>query len=260
MPFPSVFVSHGAPTLALERNQPAHRFLREFGSDLGRPAAILVISAHWETAAPTLTSAPQLETIYDFGGFEPALYTIRYTPPGAGEVGERARLLLEAAGFAPRFDAARGIDHGGWVPLYLMYPPADIPVVQLSVQSRLGAEHHLRLGAALRPLRDEGVLILASGSVTHNLREAFRYVPGTSTPAWASDFSTWVAETLAGQRLDDLLDYERRAPHARLNHPTPEHFLPLLAALGAGTPGVAPHRVHSSTTLGVLAMDAYVFD
>ena len=259
MRFPSVFVSHGAPTLAIEDN-PAHRFLLGFGVELGRPKAILVVSAHWETRVPALTAAPRLKTVYDFGGFDPVLYTIRYEPPGAVEVGARARGLLESAGFATQTDPARGLDHGGWVPLLLMYPQADIPVAQLSVQSRLGAEHHWRVGQALRPLRDEGVLILASGSLTHNLREAFHSAPGVLTPAWVTAFSEWVAEALAGQRLDELLDYARRAPYARENHPTPEHFLPLLVAWGAGTPGVAPRRVHSSTTLGVLAMDAYVFD
>lgn len=259
MRFPSVFVSHGAPSLLLEPAQPAHQFLRTFGAELGRPTAILIVSAHWETPAPTLTTAPRLETIHDFGGFDPALYTIRYAPPGADAVGARARDLLEAAGFTPRLDPRRGIDHGGWAPLFLMYPDADIPVTQLSVQSRLGADHHWRLGQALRPLREAGVLILASGSLTHNLREAFRFVPGAPTPPWVGEFSAWVADALSASRLDDLLDYERRAPHARLNHPTPEHFLPLFVALGAATPGAAPRRVHASVTWGVLAMDAYVF-
>lgn len=259
MRFPSAFVSHGAPTLVIE-DVPASRFLREFGQALGRPSAILVVSAHWDTAAPTVTTASRLETIYDFGGFDPALYTIRYAPPGAVEVAERTRATLKAAGFVVVADPARGIDHGGWVPLLLMYPAADIPVLQLSVQSRLEAGHHVRLGQALRPLREEGVLILASGSATHNLREAFRAAPGAPTPDWVTEFAEWVARALAEQRIDDLLDYERLAPHARRNHPTVEHFVPLLVALGAGTPGVAPRRAHASTTLSVLAMDAYVFD
>lgn len=259
MSFPSVFVSHGAPSLLLEPEQPAYRFLRTFGAELGRPAAILVVSAHWETTMPTLTSAPCLETIHDFGGFDPALYAMRYQPPGARELGVRARALLEGAGFDPRLDPKRGIDHGGWVPLILMYPEADVPVVQLSVQSRLSAAHHHRLGQALRPLREEGVLILASGSLTHNLRAAFHWVPGIPTPAPVGAFSDWVVDTLTGPRPNDLLEYERQAPEARWNHPTPEHFLPLLVALGAGTPGAAPRRVHASVTLGVLAMDAYVF-
>lgn len=259
MRFPSVFVSHGAPSLLLEPEQPAHQFLRTFGSEWGRPAAILVISAHWETSGPTLTTAPRLETIYDFGGFDPALYAMRYAPPGAVAVSERAHALLESAGFAPHADTRRGIDHGAWVPLALMYPEADVPVVQLSVQPHLGAAHHQALGQALRLLREEGVLILASGSLTHNLREAFRWTPGAATPTQVSAFSTWVADTLAGPHPDTLLDYAQRAPDAHWNHPTPEHFLPLLTAWGAGTPGVAPRRVHASVTLGVLAMDAYVF-
>ena len=259
MIFPSIFVSHGAPSLLLEPEQPAYRFLRNFSAELGRPAAILVVSAHWETAAPTLTTAPRLETIHDFGGFDPALCAMRYTPPGAREVGVRAKELLASAGFDPRLDPQRGIDHGGWVPLALMYPEADVPVAQLSVQSRLGAAHHRRLGQALRPLREEGVLIVASGSLTHNLRAAFHWVPGTSTPEPVTAFSAWVADTLTGPHPEALLEYERQAPQARWNHPTPEHFLPLLVAWGAGTPGATPRRVHASVTLGVLAMDAYVF-
>ncbi|MFO1371516.1 MAG: class III extradiol ring-cleavage dioxygenase [Candidatus Competibacteraceae bacterium] len=260
MPFPSVFVSHGAPTLVIEDNS-THRFLQALGPQLGQPTAILVVSAHWETETPTLTTATPLETLYDFWGFDPVLYTMRYTPPGAGAVGEQARTLLANAGFTPQIDPVRRLDHGAWVPLMLLYPQADIPVVQLSVQSRLDAGHHLRLGQVLRPLREEGVLILASGNITHNLREAFRHAPDAPERlSWVTAFSEWVAQALAGQRLDDLVDYERQAPHARLNHPTPEHFLPLLVALGAGTPGSTPRRVHSSYTYAALAMDAYVFD
>jgi 4,5-DOPA dioxygenase extradiol len=260
MRFPSVFVSHGAPSLFLESGQPAHQFLRDFGRELGRTDAILVISAHWETAEPTLTTAARLETLYDFGGFDPALYTVRYAPPGASAVSAQACRLLKDAGFTPSLDATRGIDHGGWVPLALMYPDADVPVIQLSVQSHLGPDHHRRLGQVLRPLREERVLILASGSLTHNLQAAFRWKPGESTPPQVNTFSAWVADTLTGSKPDDLLDYRRRAPDGLWNHPTPEHFLPLLAAWGAGTPGVAPHQVHASITLGVLAMDAYRFD
>lgn len=259
MRFPSIFVSHGAPTLAIE-DCPASRFLRSLGAELGRPSAILVISAHWETEIPTFTTVPQLKTVHDFGGFDPTLYTIRYEPPGATTVSEHAQALLKDAGFTVRTDAARGIDHGAWVPLLLMYPHADIPVAQLSVQPQRGAQHHLRLGQALRPLREEDVLILASGSMTHNLREAFRFMPGTPTPAWVTAFSEWAADTLTGHHPEDVINYLQQAPFAKENHPTPEHFLPLLVALGARSLSVTPRRVHSSVTLGVLAMDAYVFD
>ncbi|MBL8251258.1 MAG: dioxygenase [Candidatus Competibacter sp.] len=259
MRFPSVFVSHGAPTLAIE-DHPAHRFLREFGATLGQPSAILVVSAHWDTAAPALTTASHLDTIYDFSGFDPVLYTLRYRPPGAVAVAERAQALLESAGFTVAADPRRGIDHGGWVPLSLMYPPATIPVAQLSVQSRREAGHHFRVGEALRPLREAGVLILGSGSLTHNLREAFHALPDAPTPPWVTQFGEWVAQRLVAQRIDDVLDYWQLAPHARRNHPTVEHFVPLLVALGASTPGVTPRRVHASAMLSVLAMDAYVFD
>lgn len=259
MLFPSVFVSHGAPSLAIENN-PASRFLRGFGEALGRPTAILVVSAHWDTAIAQVTTAPRLKTIYDFGGFERVLYTIHYEPVGAIAVAERTQALLTAAGITVTADSERGIDHGAWVPLLLMYPAADIPVLQLSVQSPLDAAHHLRLGQVLRPLRESGVLIMGSGSATHNLREAFRADPNLPMIAWVDAFREWLLQTLSDQNLDELLDYQRLAPYARWNHPTVEHFVPLLVALGAGTPGVAPRRVHTSTTLGVLAMDAYVFD
>ncbi|HRY15657.1 MAG: dioxygenase [Candidatus Competibacteraceae bacterium] len=259
MHFPSIFVSHGAPSLLLEPEQPAHQFLQELGADLGRPTAIVVISAHWEAATPTLTTAPRLETIHDFSGFDPALYAWRYAPRGAVAVSAWAHALLETAGFHPQVDPSRGIDHGAWVPLALMYPAADVPVAQLSVQSQHGPAHHQSLGQALRPLREEGVLILASGSLTHNLRAAFRWTPGEPTPPTVSAFSAWVADTLTGDQPGSLLDYEAQAPDAYWNHPTPEHFLPLFVAWGAGTPGVRPRRVHTSVTWGALAMDAYVF-
>lgn len=259
MRFPSVFVSHGAPTLAIQDN-PASHFLRGFGEELGRPTAILVVSAHWDTASPQVTTAARLTTIYDFGGFERVLYTLRYEPTGAIDVAQRTQALLTAAGFTVTADSERGIDHGGWVPLLLMYPTADIPVLQLSVQSRLDAAHHLRLGQVLRPLREVGVLILGSGSATHNLREAFRADPDLPMLGWVDAFREWLFKTLSDQNIGELLDYQRLAPYARWNHPTTEHFVPLLVALGAGTPGVMPRRVHTSTTLGVLAMDAYVFD
>ncbi|MEZ5580841.1 MAG: class III extradiol ring-cleavage dioxygenase [Candidatus Competibacteraceae bacterium] len=182
MSFPSVFVSHGAPAQFLEPEQPAYRFLRTFGAELATPAAILVVSLIGNHRADT-DQRPAPGAIHDFGGFDPALYAMRYQPPGARELGVRARALLEGAGSDSRLDPKRGIDHGGWVPLMPMYPEADVPVVQLSVQSRLSAAHHHRLGQALRPLREEGVLILASGSLTHNLRAAFHWVPGMSTGA-----------------------------------------------------------------------------
>jgi 4,5-DOPA dioxygenase extradiol len=165
---PTIFVSHGAPTLALE-DGPARAFRRTLGCHVPRPRAILCVSAHWEAAIPTASGAPRPETIHDFFGFPEALYQLQYQAPGSPELAARVIALLLEAGIEGIVDGLRGLDHGAWVPLCLAYSDSQVPVVQLSVQSRLAARHHLALGRALRPLRAEGVLILGSGGATHNL-------------------------------------------------------------------------------------------
>lgn len=255
--FPAIFVSHGAPTLPLTA-AAARDFLAGYGKALGRPSAILAVSAHWETAAPRLGTATRPETIHDFYGFPRALYEMRYAAPGAPALAERAAALLEDAGMAAAGEQ-RGLDHGAWVPLMLMYPEADIPVTQLSIQTPLGAAHQLKIGAALAKLRDEGVLILASGSATHNLGELRMATIDAPAVPWVGSFTDWLAETVEAGRTDDLVDYRRRAPNAARNHPSEEHFLPFFTALGAA--GAAKgRRVHASTTYGALAMDAYQWD
>jgi 4,5-DOPA dioxygenase extradiol len=255
--FATVFVSHGAPTLILSE-AAARGFLAGFGKTLGRPSAILAVSAHWETAAPRLSSATETETIHDFYGFPQALYEMRYAAPGAPALAARAAALLDRAGFASASER-RGLDHGAWVPLMLMYPEADIPVTQLSVQTNLGAAHQLKIGEALQALRDEGVLILASGSATHNLRELRMGTIDAPAAPWVTEFTDWLARAVEEGRTEDLADYRKRAPSALRNHPSEEHFLPFFTALGAA--GTARgHRVHASTTYGALAMDAYRWD
>jgi len=256
---PAVFVSHGSPTLPLEKSA-ATDFLRQLGPLLGRPEAILVVSAHWDTARPAVSSAPKPETIYDFYGFPPELYRLRYPAPGAPQLARRAADLLESSGLRTDIDPGRGLDHGAWTSLFLMYPEADIPVTQLSIQSRLGPGHHVRLGEALRALRDEGVLVFASGGATHNLRE-LSYQRGNPVPQpWVTEFNEWLADAVLSGRRDDLISYRERAPHAVRNHPTDEHLIPLFVALGAGDPGAAAQRLHSSIESGVISMDAYRFD
>jgi len=256
---PALFVSHGSPTLPLEKS-PAVDFLRALGSELGRPEAILVVSAHWDTPHPAVSSAPRPQTIYDFYGFPPELYRLRYPAPGAPRLAERVADLLDSSGMRVRIDPARGLDHGAWTPLFHVYPEADVPVAPLSIQWREGPGHHLRLGEALRPLRDEGVLIFASGGATHNLRE-LSFQRGNPEPQpWTVEFNEWLAEALSSRRLDDLLDYRRRAPHAVRNHPTDEHLIPVFVALGAGDALGATTRLHSSIDSGVISMDAYRFD
>ena len=256
---PALFLSHGAPTLALEPGS-TRDFLAALGAGLPRPRAILVISAHWETAAPAVSTAVRPETIHDFYGFPQALYAMRYPAPGAPELAQRARELLLETGIAATGVADRGLDHGAWMPLLLMYPQADIPVTQLAVQTRLGPAHHLHLGEALRPLRGEGVLIIGSGSATHNLGGFGGHRHDSPPPDWVSAFNDWLAEAIAAGRTADLLDYRRLAPHAVRNHPTEEHLLPLFAACGAGTPGVQPRHIHNGYTYGVIGMDAWRFD
>lgn len=256
---PAVFVSHGAPTLALETGT-TRGFLADLGAELPAPRAILVLSAHWESAVPAVSMAERPETIHDFYGFPRALYEMRYPAPGAPQLAQQVRELLGNAGLAADVVPDRGLDHGAWVPLMLMYPQADIPVTQLALQTALGPAHHLRLGEALRPLRDDGVLILASGSVTHNLREFGRHDYAGPPPDWVSGFNDWLAQGLVAADRESLLDYRSRAPHAARNHPTEEHLLPLFAALGAATPDVAPRRIHAGYTYGVIGMDAWRFD
>ncbi|QNT70705.1 dioxygenase family protein [Defluviicoccus vanus] len=256
---PALFVSHGSPMLALE-DGPAHRFLRGYAARLPRPQAILVASAHWLSTVPMLSTAAEPATIHDFRGFSPALYAMRYPAPGAPALATAAQRLLAAAGIAATMVPDRGLDHGAWVPLSLLYPAADIPVTQLALQPDAGPAHHLRLGRALRPLREAGVLIIGSGSLTHNLSAAFANPGDAPAAAWVDAFAAWVAERLAAGAIDDLLAYRRRAPFAADNHPTEEHLLPLFVALGAGSDGGAIERLHASTTHAALAMDAYAFE
>lgn len=257
---PALFVSHGAPTLPLT-DAPVRRFLAGLAATLAeRPKAILAVSAHWETERPAVNAVAVNETIHDFYGFPRALYEIRYPAPGSPALAERVRTLLAAGGLETDVDTRRGLDHGAWVPLQLIYPEADIPVVQLSVQTDLGPEHHLRLGRLLAPLRKEGVLILASGSFTHDLSSFRDYTHAVDAPEpdWVTGFADWMDAALREGRTDDLLGYRDKAPQARRNHPTEEHLLPLFVALGAGGSTDVRH-LHASTTHGILRMDVYGF-
>ena len=257
MNLPAVFVSHGAPNVILY-DSPTRQFLAGLGEQLGRPRAVVAISAHWEARAPTVNATPRPKTIHDFSGFEPSLYEMTYPAPGAPELARDVARRLESAGMRTVIDDARGLDHGVWVPLKLMYPQADIPVTQVSVQSRDTTQHHFLIGQALRDLRQDDVLILASGNATHNLREMMP--DGSEPPAWVSEFAGWLRTAVTTSDTGELLDYRDSAPFAAKNHPTEEHFLPLFVALGAATPGTSGRIIHTSTAYGVLAMDAFAFD
>jgi 4,5-DOPA dioxygenase extradiol len=253
---PLLFVSHGAPDLLLHDSATAALW-SGLAAQLPKPRAILVISAHWGATSPTVSAAPQPATIHDFGGFPPALYAMQYPAPGAPALAERVLVLLRAAGLPDERDMARGLDHGAWIPLKCLHPGADVPVTQLALQPTAGPEWHFRLGAALAPLRDEGVLILASGAVTHNFGwltwrlDAPIYEP-------AREFADWVGERIAAGAHAELLDYRRQAPHGTCAHPTEEHLHPLFVALGAAQ-GETAQRLQSEYNYGGLAMDAYLW-
>lgn len=268
---PTVFVSHGAPTLILDP-VPTRDFLRALGQTLPRPKAILCVSAHWDTTAPRLSSGPRPQTMHDFYGFPDELYDLTYPAPGDPELAERAVALLNDAQIPAALDKSRGLDHGAWVPLSLMHPLADIPVVQLSIQSHLPPEHHLELGQALAPLRQEGVLILASGNATHNLREAFSHGLQEAPVPYAKAFADWLTARIETGGTGDtaaLLGYLAKGPFGPRNHPTPDHYLPLIVTLGAalgaalganGTGNAKGLRLHDGYTFGVLSMAAYAWN
>ena len=255
--FPALFVSHGSPMLVGE-DTPAREFLAGLGESLGQPSAIVVASAHWETAVPELTAASKPETIHDFYGFPEELYRLRYPAPGNPGVAARAVELLEKAGIPAGTDARRGFDHGAWSPLLLMYPRADIPVVELSVQPGQPPAHHIAVGRALAPLRQDNVLVMGSGGAVHNLRMLERGRPGDPV-AWARDFDEWLDRQLSEGRDEALAAYRREAPGAVQAHPRDEHLLPVFVAYGAGGPGARGRRIHDSFTYGSLSMAAFVF-
>lgn len=255
---PALFVPHGAPTFALHPGA-AGAALSRLASALPRPRAIVAVSAHWETASPTVGVAARLETIHDFSGFPPELYEIRYPATGCPEGGREVAAALQQAGLEAGFDERRGLDHGAWIPLRLMFPDADVAVIPLSIQSHLGPAHAIRVGRALAPLRERGMLILGSGNVTHNLHDYFQASRSGRTPAYVREFADWVWNRLERRDVAALVDYRREAAHAAQAHPTEEHLLPLHVALGAGGTDFAVERLHAGVDDYVLAMDAYAF-
>jgi len=260
-PLPTVFISHGSPMHALEAGASATgRAWKALGARLPRPRALLIASAHWETERPALTGTARPETMHDFRGFPQPLYEIRYPAPGAPDVAQRAQQLLTAAGFETSLDPRRGLDHGAWTPLLYAYPEAEVPVVQVSVQPALGPRHHLALGAALAPLAREGVLIVGSGHLTHNLRE-LRSVRDTGVgraEPYVREFQDWVRQCIEAHDYDRLADYRRLSAAGVRAHPSEEHFLPLFVALGAAGDKARGERFVEHVEGGVLAMDAYL--
>jgi len=258
---PTLFLSHGSPMHAIESGA-AGEVWAALGVAEPAPAALLVATAHWESNLPMLSGNAKPPMIYDFGGFPDPLYKIRYPAPGAPALAERAQALLKDAGQNTAIDGCRGFDHGTWVPLLRMFPNAEIPVVQLSVQPALGARHHYRVGQALAPLREEGVLVIGSGHLTHNLREAFAAMRGAGQADGADyvrRFQAWMFDRLQAHDLESLLEYRERAPDALRAHPTEEHFMPLFVALGAAGIDAKVERIFDGLEWNSLAMDAYRF-
>ncbi len=226
---------------------------------LTRPAAILMLSAHWDTRLPILTGSARPETIHDFGGFPAELYQLRYPAPGAPELAQRIKQQLTEAGIATGIDAGRGLDHGAWVPLRVLFPAADVPVLQLSVQPERCARHHYALGAALASLADENILIVASGHLTHNLMDFMR--PGGVRPTPDSRaFREWVHAQLMNNASEPLFDWQQLGPGAKSAHPTPEHFLPLFVALGAAGEKHRTEWLGGGWVGDALAADNYLFE
>ncbi len=257
---PTLFISHGSPMLALEPGTTGS-VLTRIGQQLPKPKAILVISAHWLTQQPTLTSSAAPETIHDFGGFPRALYALQYPAPGSPVLAAQVQAVLRKIGLDARLDATRGLDHGAWVPLRYLYPDADVPVVQLSLNPSVSPKLQFALGQLLRGLSDEGVLILASGSFTHNLGELHwdrpEELPEAGDP-YVDQFRDWVIDKIEKHDIEALNDYRKLAPHARRAHPTDEHLLPLFVALGAAD-STEVVRLHKDVALGTLAMDLFAF-
>lgn len=254
---PSLFISHGAPTFALEPGV-AGAALGALGRRLTPLAAVLIVSPHWITAGLEVTAGAAPATLHDFGGFAPALYALSYPAPGDPARAMEVQQLLSAAGLPVALDGQRGLDHGAWVPLRHLLPAATTPVLQLSIPHTLDAPGALRLGQALRPLRDRGVLIVGSGSMTHNLGE-FRGTIAVEEATYVGEFVRWVRRAVVAGDTDALADYRRRAPHAVRAHPTEEHFLPLLVAAGAATAGEPVKVIEGGTLYGMLSMESYVF-
>ncbi|MGB3292764.1 MAG: class III extradiol ring-cleavage dioxygenase [Phormidesmis sp.] len=253
---PSLFISHGAPDLPLSEC-PAQSFLAQLGHQLPLPKAVLVISPHWMTSIPTLATAPQMRAIHDFGGFSQALYQLRYDAPGfSTDLHQAISDRLKAARLPIAVDPSRGLDHGAWVPLLLMYPDAQIPVAQLSLPPHWQPSQLLSLGQALAGLRDEGVLILASGSATHNLSAFGGRSVNSPPPDWVQDFEQWLVAAVEQGDIAKLSAYAQ-APYAQENHPTPEHLLPLFVAIGAGN--TSGRLLHRSYTYGIFSMAAFSF-
>ncbi|KQY82157.1 MFS transporter [Paenibacillus sp. Root52] len=254
---PSLFIAHGAPSLALEENAYTE-FLQELGQTLPKPKAIVLFSAHWEATMQQVSSVAEYETIYDFGGFQPELYQIKYPAQGHAETTTEVERLFTEAGIPVQTDDVRGLDHGAWVVLRLLYPDADIPVVALSVNRYLTGEQQYQVGQALASLREQDVLVIGSGGTVHNLRR-LNWGSNEIDP-WALEFDHWLQDKLENWDTESLFAYDTLAPSAQAAVPTPEHFVPLLIAMGAGDRNKQATLMFKAYQLGNLSLSCWKFD
>ncbi len=264
---PSIFVSHGSPMIALEPGE-AGAFMQRLGpaidATFGRPRAIVSVSAHTAARTPVVLAAPKHGAVYDFGGFDPKLFTLRYDAPGDPALAARILDLLQSRGIAARSVPEGGLDHGAWTALRYIYPAADIAIVPLAFVPSESPARQFALGEALASLANDGVLVLGSGSITHNLRRVFGgggLHPDKTQPEIpeSAAFRRWIADRSAARDWEALFAYRTRAPYAVDMHPTDEHLLPWYVAAGVGGKSAAPIRLHESATMGSLGMDAYGF-
>jgi len=257
---PSLFLSHGMPTIALAPGRTG-AFWERLGRDVGYPRAIVCISAHLEGSQPLVTVDPRPDTIHDFSGFPRALYDIQYPAPGDPELARQVIDRLTDAGFHAKPLKNRGLDHGVWVPLRHLFPRADIPVIQLSLQTDEPPKYHLALGQTMAPLRDQGILIIGSGGATHDLSGMAGNRIDSPPADYAVAFDDWLADTIAQGKIEQLAAYRRQAPQAERNHPYPaDHFLPLLVAAGAAATQPVGTRLYRDFAYGVLSLAAYRWD
>ncbi|TCZ78455.1 dioxygenase [Paenibacillus albiflavus] len=258
MSYSSMFVAHGSPMLAVEDTAYTRYLEQLYGTKADKPEAIVIFSAHWESGVQLVSTGEQHEMIYDFYGFPDELYQIQYPAKGNPALAEEILQLFANEGIMAQGDSKRGLDHGAWSPLVKMFPKADIPVVALSVNPRLTAEEHYRIGKALAPLRERNVLIIGSGGTVHNLR---RVNWGAKQPdSWAIAFDEWLSETLETWNTSALFEYEEQAPYAREAVPTTEHFVPIILAMGAADQGGQAQKLHQSYQYGSLSLCVWRFE
>ncbi|WP_216827360.1 dioxygenase family protein [Alkalihalobacterium elongatum] len=257
---PSLFVAHGAPLLAIENNEYT-KFLKELGDALPRPTAIVLFSAHWESNVQMVGNVNTYSTIYDFGGFSEEIYRIQYPAKGNAELAKDIQELFEKQGISFQVDTNRGLDHGAWVVLRLLYPNADVPVISMSVNPKLSPEEQYQVGKALASLREKDVLIIASGGTVHNLRAVNFGKDNGEADEWALRFDQWLEDNLKKWDLKSLFDYETVAPGAELAVPTygNEHFIPIFYAMGAADSQQTASLLHRSYRYGNLSHSVWQF-